>query len=154
MITTTVSILGLIGAFVAGWLAATDKVRVELYKRKLEAYDEIISRLQELAVISIAQPRSLNLDDGVVMSARIALIQERLKQIIYISKNVEQAVGNFDTAGLEPEAIFKKMNEIAKYAAEDLQIKRHDFVTKIVAGEIKALQQQHTAKEKTREPGK
>ncbi len=152
MITTVVSVLGLAVAFMVGWFAATDKIRVELYRRKLDAYDKIISRLQELAIITIVQPRSLNLDEGMVISARIALIQERLNQIIYLSKDVEQAVANFDITGLSSEEIFKKINKIVKYTAEDLQVRRHDFVTRIAAGEIKILQPQSPIKAKNQEP--
>lgn len=77
----------------------------------------------------------------VVLSAEVALIQERLNQILYLSKDVEQAVANFDITGLSPKEIFDKRSRITRRMAEDLHIKRHNFVMALTAGEINSLLQ-------------
>lgn len=139
LLTVASSILAFGLTFLAGWFAATDKNRAELFKRRLAAYDSILDELQSLIVLTIAS-KDMDVKKDDIYSQRLTLIQARFKNTIYLSHDVQQALMEFDMQDKTSDEIFNNFSHIAKLAADDLKISNYNTLSKSVAVTPKEVQ--------------
>lgn len=131
--------IGFIVSFALGWFMASDKNRVELYKRKLDAYEEIFEHIQNLLILSIGLKVNVN-DKNEVDKACAALAQKQLSSIFYISSGVYQLINGFKPYELnEPSDMFKAYGAIAQAAAKDLKLDNYKFLTDLSVMDISVL---------------
>lgn len=143
--TAVVAVLSFLGAFLAGWLVATEKNRAEVYKRRMQAYDEVFANLQALAIIAVANNHDL-IKENDVTSAKIALLQKRLSNVLYLSEGFTESIAfASELESMSTDDILKNFSKAAGVAAKDLHLKQHNIITSITVGELDILRGQSTS---------
>ncbi|BAO45625.1 hypothetical protein [Thiolapillus brandeum] len=137
------SMLAAFGAFLAGWLIATEKNRVELYKRKLTAYEELFSSVKDLSVLMMAYGIT-EIEKITIANAKISLFTLGIKNTLYYSSHVKDEMMHlFSLSEGNPEKAMQAVQRIALAAAADLGIRNHDMFNKVASGQLSMLVQKY-----------
>jgi hypothetical protein len=112
-----------IGAFVAGWLTATEKTRIEVYKKRLETYLEVNRLVAKLFHLSIKNSIDTNQFFGPMVEARLILTEYFVSNAIVVSKEVGKLVQKLTEAKKEPdlEEIRVTFNVLVQQMAKELK---------------------------------
>ena len=136
---SVLTFVSLLGVFFAGWLAATDKNRNELYKRKLDAHEGILHSAQSVIMLIVVSPFNKSDDqDENITNARIALFQSKLSKSLYISREAEACIMAIYSLSEEsdPEHAFDIFRNLLKQTAKDLNIEKYSTMSRMALGDF------------------
>ena len=113
-----------IGAFVAGWLTATEKSRTEVYKRRLDTYLEINRFAASLFHFTVKNSVDKEKFFGPMVEARLALSDYFVSNAILVSKEVGKFVIKLVEAKKEPDLdkIRTTFNLLCQQMAKELRL--------------------------------
>lgn len=114
------------GSFVAGWLAATEKTRTEVYTKRLEMYLQLNRLAAELVRLCIENSIDPAKHFGPMVQARLALAQHFMSNAILVSKEVGGLVEKLVEARKEPdlEVVRVTFNFLCQQMAKELKFKQ------------------------------
>src|SRR2546426_969173 len=132
MIAGAGTVLGLAGGFVAGWLVASEKFRLEVFKRKLDVYQHIVELAAELLTLSV----KAELDSEFLLpmvEGRLALADYALRNNLFVTKGVGDhvAVMNAGDATPQVEKIRVAYNEMCQTMAKELRLAQIHATTSV-----------------------
>ncbi|MDO6525457.1 hypothetical protein Q4519_07140 [Motilimonas sp. 1_MG-2023] len=139
---SVVTVASLLGAFFVGWLAATDKNRNELYKRKLDALEEILDSAQGLIMLVVVSDfTKSDAQYELLTNARIALFQCNLSNSLYISRETEKCILEVYSLSekSDPEHAFNMFRDLIKQIAKDLDIDKYSTMSSMALGDFLKL---------------
>lgn len=113
-----------IGAFVAGWLTATEKSRTEVYKRRLDTYLEINRFAANLFHFTVKNSVDKEKFFVPMVEARLTLSDYFVSNAILVSKEVGKSVIKLVEAKKEPdlEVIRTTFNLLCQQMAKELRL--------------------------------
>ncbi len=152
MIETIVTILAFIGTFFAGWLVATDKNRNEIFKRKVEAYQQLMNQLSKTLSSYMGSHISTDAHDAFVAQC-IALAENYIANSLFISAEVKSYLSQlFSYKDWNEQMAEENINAIHRQITKELKLDHADLVNeKLLSLPLDILAEQLASKMKTKE---
>jgi hypothetical protein len=129
------------GAFIGGWIIATEKVRLEVFKRRFEVYQEINKRAANLLVLNVEAefyPDKMR----EVVKARIALADWLAVNAMIVSPNVGICANGLTPDDSMPNTAHAQagFNKLIATMATELRLNAMHFVTDSLSNPVSALE--------------
>ena len=129
---TTLGIIGAIAvgivSFIAGWLAATEKTRLEVYKRHLDTYQHINKLASDLFNLSVRHTTDAEQYFNPMVEARIKLSEFFTSHAIFIAKDVGTLIIQLVKADKEPD--IENMRVTMNTLIQTIKKHRHPLLNK------------------------
>jgi hypothetical protein len=123
-----------IGSFVAGWLTATEKIRTEVYAKKLEVYLKLNALAADLFHLSIKATVDPNEYSTPMFQARLALAEYTASHSILVSKSLGPHIEKLIEARKQPdiESLRVTFNLMSNTMATELKLEKIHAVTALL----------------------
>lgn len=130
-LTATGAVVVAICSFVAGWLTATEKIRAEVYAKKLEAYLKLNALAADLFHLSIKATVDPNQYSTPMLQARLALAEYTTSNSILVSKSLGPHIEKLCEARKQPdiESLRVAFNLMSNTMADELKLEKIHAVT-------------------------
>jgi hypothetical protein len=127
-------ILGTAGGFFAGWLSATERLRGEIYTRRLDMYQKLNQLASELLLISIKAEAYSDTYREKTLDARLALSEFLVANALLVSARVGPLIAPMLEATLAPniDKLRTSFNATVEAMAHDLRLNTIDRATKFL----------------------
>jgi hypothetical protein len=128
-----------LGSFAVGWLVATEKVRLEAFKRRFEIYQEINRLAGKVLHISIKASVEKEQFFEEMLRARLELGEYVLYHGMFLSKNVGKQISVLNEANKEPdlETLRVGYNVLCQTMAKELGLPKIFAVNDALFGTIR-----------------
>lgn len=134
MISTAITIVSILGAFVAGWYVASETIRHEVYTRRFDAYQRLVDSATRLVSASIWASADAKQYGEAMFAARLELMEEYSRQALHLSQDVANAIPPLYAA--TPVADLEKMkvafNAMTHAMSHDLRLKAVTLTTNVL----------------------
>jgi hypothetical protein len=127
-----------IGAFIAGWLTSTEKTRIEVYKKRLDAYLETNRLAADLFHLVLKNSIDTQTSFGPMVEARLALAKFFVANAVIVSEEVGKHVSRLVEAQKEPsvEEIRLAFNALIHQMAKELKFEQIHSVNETLLSTI------------------
>jgi len=127
-------ILGTVVGFFAGWLSATERLRGEIYTRRLDMYQKLNHLASELLLISIKAEVESETYREKVLEARLVLSEFLVANALLVSARVGPLIAPMLEATLPPnlDKLRASFNATVETMAHDLRLNTIDRATKFL----------------------
>jgi hypothetical protein len=128
------SIAAAVGGFVVGWLSHTERLRGEIYTRRLNTYQELNKLASELLLKSIKAEVEPDTYREAMLESRLQLSEFLAANALLISASVGTQVTPMLAATLEPDInqLRGSFNSTINAMAHDLRLKTIDVSTNVL----------------------
>jgi hypothetical protein len=134
----------LIGAasFIAGWVLASEKVRLEAFKRKLDVYEGLGKLAGELLVLNIKAEQDYDNYMIPMVEHRLVIGEYMIAHNLFVTKEVGSWVAKMTDADdkADAEKIRPFFNELIQAMAKELRLKAMHVVTSALSNPLSLLE--------------
>ena len=127
-------IAGVAGGFFAGWLTATERVRAEVYTRRLEMYQKLNYLASDLLLTSIKAEMDPDAFREKMLKARLLLSEFLVANALLVSEHVGPQIAPMLEPTLTPniDKLRTSFNTLVAAMAHDLRLRSIDGATRFL----------------------
>ncbi len=108
--------------YLVGWFHATDKIRFEVFKRKLDAYQKLNKLTTDIIVLSVKEKNNKAKYERSLIEARISLFEFISSNTIILSNEVSILADPFRDRKHDVESLRKAFNSLSLRMCSELRL--------------------------------